>query len=42
MRTTEFLWQEGHAAAHADEADAMRETLQMLDVYAAVARGSRT
>ncbi len=37
MRTTEFLWQEGHTA-HVDEADAMRETLQMLDVYAEVAR----
>ncbi|MGH3278061.1 MAG: proline--tRNA ligase [Trebonia sp.] len=37
LRTTEFLWQEGHTA-HADEADAMRETLQMLDVYAEVAR----
>jgi prolyl-tRNA synthetase len=36
MRTTEFLWQEGHTA-HVDEADAMRETLQMLDVYAEVA-----
>jgi prolyl-tRNA synthetase len=37
MRTTEFLWQEGHTA-HVDEADAMRETLQMLDVYAGIAR----
>jgi prolyl-tRNA synthetase len=37
MRTTEFLWQEGHTA-HADDADAMRETLQMLDVYTEVAR----
>ena len=37
LRTTEFLWQEGHTA-HADEADAMRETLQMLDVYERVAR----
>jgi prolyl-tRNA synthetase len=37
MRTTEFLWQEGHTA-HVDEADAMQETLQMLDVYAEVAR----
>ena len=33
LRTTEFLWQEGHTA-HADEADAMRETMQTLDVYA--------
>jgi prolyl-tRNA synthetase len=37
LRTTEFLWQEGHTA-HADAADAMRETMQMLDVYAEVAR----
>jgi prolyl-tRNA synthetase len=37
LRTTEFLWQEGHTA-HADEADAMTETLQSLDTYAAVAR----
>jgi prolyl-tRNA synthetase len=37
LRTTEFLWQEGHTA-HADEDDAMRETLQMLDVYTEIAR----
>jgi prolyl-tRNA synthetase len=37
LRTTEFLWQEGHTA-HADEADAMRETLQMVGVYEEVAR----
>jgi len=37
LRTTEFLWQEGHTA-HADEAEAMEETLQMLDVYAEFAR----
>lgn len=37
LRTAEFLWQEGHTA-HADEADAMRETTQMLDVYTEVAR----
>ena len=37
LRTTEFLWQEGHTA-HADAADAMRETLQMLEVYTEVAR----
>jgi prolyl-tRNA synthetase len=36
LRTTEFLWQEGHTA-HADEADAMRETLTALDLYAKVA-----
>jgi prolyl-tRNA synthetase len=35
LRTTEFLWQEGHTA-HADEADAMRETLLALDLYADV------
>ncbi|MFC3797769.1 proline--tRNA ligase [Cohnella sp. GCM10012308] len=32
LRTSEFLWQEGHTA-HEDEADARRETMQMLDVY---------
>jgi prolyl-tRNA synthetase len=32
LRTTEFLWQEGHTA-HVDEADAMEETLRMFDVY---------
>jgi prolyl-tRNA synthetase len=37
LRTTEFLWQEGHTA-HADEADAMRETMLALDLYAKVAR----
>lgn len=37
LRTTEFLWQEGHTA-HADEAEAMAETLRMLDVYERVAR----
>ncbi|MCC3376197.1 proline--tRNA ligase [Cohnella sp. REN36] len=34
MRTSEFLWQEGHTA-HEDEADARKETMQMLDVYTA-------
>jgi prolyl-tRNA synthetase len=38
LRTTEFLWQEGHTA-HADEADAMRETMLALDIYSEVARG---
>jgi len=33
LRTTEFLWQEGHTA-HADQAEAMEETLRMFDVYA--------
>jgi prolyl-tRNA synthetase len=37
LRTTEFLWQEGHTA-HVDEDDAMRETLLALDLYASVAR----
>src|SRR5580704_8898896 len=37
LRTTEFLWQEGHTA-HADADDAMAETLRMLGVYAEVAR----
>lgn len=33
LRTTEFLWQEGHTA-HATQAEAEEETLKMLDVYA--------
>jgi prolyl-tRNA synthetase len=37
VRTTEFLWQEGHTA-HSDEAEAMEETMRMLDVYAEFAR----
>jgi prolyl-tRNA synthetase len=38
LRTTEFLWQEGHTA-HADEADAMQETMLALDtIYARTAR----
>jgi len=37
LRTTEFLWQEGHTA-HADAIDAMAETMRMLGVYAEVAR----
>jgi prolyl-tRNA synthetase len=32
LRTSEFLWQEGHTA-HADEADARAETMRMLEVY---------
>ncbi len=32
LRTTEFLWQEGHTA-HADEAEAREETDRMLEVY---------
>ncbi|MFU8839884.1 MAG: proline--tRNA ligase, partial [Nitriliruptoraceae bacterium] len=37
LRTTEFLWQEGHTA-HADEAEAMEETLRMFGIYDEVAR----
>ena len=33
LRTSEFLWQEGHTA-HATREEAMDETLKMLDVYA--------
>jgi len=33
LRTAEFLWQEGHTA-HATSAEAVAETLTMLDVYA--------
>lgn len=37
LRTTEFLWQEGHTA-HATEAEAIEEALRMLDVYAEFAQ----
>ena len=33
LRTTEFLWQEGHTA-HASKEEAEAETVQMLNVYA--------
>ncbi len=33
LRTTEFLWQEGHTA-HATDEEAEKETLQMLHLYA--------
>ena len=36
LRTTEFLWQEGHTA-HATKEDALEETLKMLEVYRALA-----
>ena len=36
LRTSEFLWQEGHTA-HATQAEAIAETEQMLDVYATFA-----
>lgn len=32
LRTTEFLWQEGHTA-HISEEDAIEETLKILDLY---------
>jgi prolyl-tRNA synthetase len=35
LRTTEFLWQEGHTA-HETEAEAEEETLKILDLYADV------
>ncbi|MBW3562782.1 MAG: hypothetical protein KY437_09830 [Actinobacteria bacterium] len=37
LRTTEFLWQEGHTA-HATEEEAREETLRMLGVYESFAR----
>jgi prolyl-tRNA synthetase len=33
LRTTEFLWQEGHTA-HATDREAIDETMQMLNIYA--------
>ena len=33
LRTTEFLWQEGHTA-HATAEEAQEETMRMLDIYA--------
>ena len=33
LRTTEFLWQEGHTC-HATEVEAREETMRMLEVYA--------
>jgi prolyl-tRNA synthetase len=36
LRTTEFLWQEGHTA-HASHEEAIEEVLRILDVYAQVA-----
>ena len=38
LRTTEFLWQEGHTA-HATELEAQEETRLMLDVYAKFTEG---
>jgi prolyl-tRNA synthetase len=36
LRTSEFLWQEGHTA-HATKQEAVEETRQMLDIYATFA-----
>lgn len=38
LRTAEFLWQEGHTA-HATADEAVKETIQMLNVYADFAEG---
>jgi len=37
LRTTEFLWQEGHTA-HATHEESLEEALRMLDIYAEVAQ----
>jgi prolyl-tRNA synthetase len=37
LRTSEFLWQEGHTA-HATEHEAMERTRQMLDIYEKLAQ----
>jgi prolyl-tRNA synthetase len=39
LRTTEFLWQEGHTV-HATAEEAQEETRKMLDVYAEFAEGA--
>jgi prolyl-tRNA synthetase len=36
LRTTEFLWQEGHTA-HSNHEEAIEEVLRILDIYAEVA-----
>ncbi len=38
LRTTEFLWQEGHTAHSPRTKRRIEEVLRMLDVYADVAR----
>jgi len=38
IRTTEFLWQEGHTA-HATEQEAIEETTKILNIYADFAEG---
>jgi prolyl-tRNA synthetase len=37
LRTSEFLWQEGHTA-HASKDEAVQRTLMMLDIYARLAQ----
>jgi prolyl-tRNA synthetase len=37
LRTTEFLWQEGHTV-HQTKEEALKETLEMLDVYEALCK----
>ncbi len=39
LRTSEFLWQEGHTA-HSDKGDAMEETLRALEMYRAFSEES--
>ena len=39
LRTTEFLWQEGHTA-HATREEAVEETEKMINVYAGFAENS--
>src|ERR1700712_2969567 len=39
LRTTEFLWQEGHTA-HASEKEAVEETMKMLEVYRSFAENT--
>jgi prolyl-tRNA synthetase len=39
LRTTEFLWQEGHTA-HATKEEALEETYKILDIYADVAEAT--
>lgn len=40
LRTSEFLWQEGHTA-HANKQDAYNTTLEMLELYANVCHESK-
>jgi len=39
LRTTEFLWQEGHTA-HATKEEAIAETEQMINIYANLPRST--